>query len=122
MAPSDKYTRIEQAEYLSLDRPGRPGGLPLAAIRLGQYEDKWASAIEFHQMTGDCWGMGEPLGFWNGNTGRLHAARSEALSAAVKRLLEKISCRPVEMAAQIAWAKSLTPQSGDQIDLFGEAA
>ncbi|GGZ21862.1 hypothetical protein [Asticcacaulis endophyticus] len=122
MASTDKYTRIEQAEYLRLDCPGRPGKLPLAMIRLGQHNGLWAAAIEFHQMMGDCWGMGEPLGIYNGNTSRLFRTRSEAVNDAAARMLEKIYGRPVLMAAQIAWAKSLQSKPGDQMTLFGEVA
>lgn len=89
-----------------------------AKILLGRFGEGWTWATSCHRMFGDYLGYSGPLGHIEGRAPRnLVRTREEALTRASASIGDYISDAPV-----LTWLRTLLPQSGDQMNLFGDAA
>ena len=89
-----------------------------AMILLGRFGDGWTWAITCERRSGDMTGYSAPLGHTEGQPPRdLASTRVEALARAAEAIERRIPDGPI-----MEWLSTAVPKSGDQQDLFGEAA
>ncbi|MEH6697215.1 MAG: hypothetical protein V7672_00805 [Brevundimonas sp.] len=108
------FVQIEPCEVLTMPEVKTHK----AMIMLGRFGDGWTWATSCHRMTGDMTGYSGPLGHTQGQPPRnMVETRDEALSLAIASIERRIPDAPIT-----DWLSTLLPRSGDQPDLFGEAA
>lgn len=110
----DPFIQIEPCEMLTMPETKTHK----ARILLGRFGDGWTWATSCHRMFGDYLGSSGPLGHADGQPPRnLVGTREEALTRASASIERRIPDAPI-----LDWLSTLLPRSGDQPDLFGEAA
>lgn len=108
------FIQLEPVEVLAMPK----NKIHSAKILLGRYGEGWVWAAHYQRHFGDYLGYSGLLGHCEGRAPQYLEPTREAAIASACALIR----RGMEDAPLNAWLDTLTPKTGDQIDLFGEAA